>query len=173
MKCERCENFHNGGYGSGRFCSARCARSFSTSINREELNRKVSLTLKGRQGHSKNKGKHWPIDSKIAVNEANRRKNDSLNFDCLSIKEKRKRIFKEQDYKCLVCKITNWNDKKIIFELNHIDGNRENWLRENLEFLCPNCHSQTITDRFVGRKHTTATKELLRQRAYAFWGKTL
>lgn len=30
MKCEKCGKEHDGSYGSGRFCSCHCARSFST-----------------------------------------------------------------------------------------------------------------------------------------------
>lgn len=30
MKCETCGNDHDGSYGSGRFCTAHCARKFST-----------------------------------------------------------------------------------------------------------------------------------------------
>jgi hypothetical protein len=46
MICEKCGKEHNGSYGSGRFCSASCARSYSTSLNRIEINKKVSNTLK-------------------------------------------------------------------------------------------------------------------------------
>lgn len=46
MKCEQCGQEHDGSYGSGRFCSAHCARSFSTSAKRDEINRKVSATLR-------------------------------------------------------------------------------------------------------------------------------
>lgn len=46
MICEKCGKEHNGSYGSGRFCSASCARSYSTSLNRTEINKKVSNTLK-------------------------------------------------------------------------------------------------------------------------------
>lgn len=35
-----------------------------------------------------------------------------------------------------------WNGKFLQLEINHIDGNYLNCLRENLEFICPNCHSQ-------------------------------
>lgn len=35
-----------------------------------------------------------------------------------------------------------WQGKFIQLEVNHIDGNRLNCLRKNLELLCPNCHSQ-------------------------------
>lgn len=45
-KCEYCHKYHTGGYGSGRFCSAKCARGFSTKARREEISEKVSKTLK-------------------------------------------------------------------------------------------------------------------------------
>jgi hypothetical protein len=44
---------------------------------------------------------------------------------------------------CEQCKHTEWNNKPILLELHHIDGNRQNNLLENLQVLCPNCHSQT------------------------------
>ena len=47
--------------------------------------------------------------------------------------------------KCEDCGITEWNNKKISFDLEHIDGNSSNNLLENLKILCPNCHSQTST----------------------------
>ena|SRR6478752_7964906 len=44
---------------------------------------------------------------------------------------------------CNRCSVElEWNGKPIRLEINHIDGN---WLDnriENLEFVCPNCHSQ-------------------------------
>jgi len=34
-------------------------------------------------------------------------------------------------------------DNNSLTEINHIDGNAENCIPENLEILCPNCHSLT------------------------------
>lgn len=45
MICENCGKEHDGSYGSGRFCSCKCARSFSSKVNREETNKKISQTL--------------------------------------------------------------------------------------------------------------------------------
>lgn len=45
--CEFCNCEHTGIYGSGRFCSQKCARAFSTRGKRELINKKVSRTLKG------------------------------------------------------------------------------------------------------------------------------
>ena len=52
-------------------------------------------------------------------------------------------------YKCDICGIKEWHGKKIILELDHINGRRNDNRKENLRFLCPNCHSQTKT--FRGR----------------------
>ena len=49
MICEKCGKEHDGTYGSGRFCSQSCSRSFSSMQNREETNRKVSLKLTRRE----------------------------------------------------------------------------------------------------------------------------
>ena len=56
------------------------------------------------------------------------------------------RFVSERDgYKCNTCKIVEWNGSKLVFELEHIDGNSENNSEDNLELTCPNCHSQTDT----------------------------
>lgn len=44
---------------------------------------------------------------------------------------------------CSCCKISSWNEKPIVLEVEHIDGNSDNNLEDNLTILCPNCHSQT------------------------------
>lgn len=51
------------------------------------------------------------------------------------------------EYKCNKCGINEWQGKKISLELEHINGiNNDNRI-ENLELLCPNCHSITPTFR--------------------------
>ena len=48
-------------------------------------------------------------------------------------------------YHCSVCNISNWNEKEIVLEVDHIDGNHYNNNINNLRLICPNCHSQTET----------------------------
>lgn len=55
------------------------------------------------------------------------------------------------EYKCNICNLTQWNNKYISLDLDHIDGNRNNNLLNNLRLLCPNCHSQTET--YKGKKN--------------------
>ena len=67
----------------------------------------------------------------------------------------RKRIkkFNILPYKCFECGIGDvWNHKKISLQLDHINGKNTDHRLYNLRWLCPNCHSQTLT--YVGRnKH--------------------
>lgn len=45
--------------------------------------------------------------------------------------------------KCEVCGITEWQGKSITIEVHHINGDNTDNRLENLQLLCPNCHSQT------------------------------
>jgi len=65
------------------------------------------------------------------------------------MENKRRRVFEEQKYCCNKCGISEWFSKPISLELEHKDGNNLNNTRENLEGLCPNCHS--ITETWRGR----------------------
>ena len=59
----------------------------------------------------------------------------------------------EQDNKCAICGINNiWNDKPVIFVLDHIDGNADNNNRDNLRLVCPNCDSQLDTFKSKNKK---------------------
>lgn len=57
----------------------------------------------------------------------------------------RRYLTETHGYKCSCCSISEWNGKSIVLEIDHIDGNSENNIPENLRFICPNCHSQTDT----------------------------
>jgi 5-methylcytosine-specific restriction endonuclease McrA len=54
-----------------------------------------------------------------------------------------------KDGTCERCGIAEWRDQAISLALHHINGDRLDNRIENLELLCPNCHSQT--DTFSGR----------------------
>jgi Zn finger protein HypA/HybF involved in hydrogenase expression len=65
------------------------------------------------------------------------------------------RLIKEEiiKNKCFKCDITEWQGEPLVLELNHIDGNRHNHNLNNLQLLCPNCHSQTKNFRGKNKKN--------------------
>lgn len=86
--CENCNTEIDGSFGSGRFCSTKCARSFSTKGKRKEINKKVKQKLTGRklteEHKSKLKGSNngkW-VDGK-SLNKINyRRRSDRFCNSC-------------------------------------------------------------------------------------------
>jgi Zn finger protein HypA/HybF involved in hydrogenase expression len=48
-------------------------------------------------------------------------------------------------YKCECCGISDWQGKKLVLQVDHINGDPYNDSPENLRLICPNCHSQTST----------------------------
>lgn len=49
MICEKCSSDHDGSYGSGRFCSEKCSRGFSTIKLRNHINYRVSKKFSERR----------------------------------------------------------------------------------------------------------------------------
>ena len=101
-KCENCESKHDGNYGSGRFCSSKCSRGFSTKSKRKEINEKVSKTLIGRipseetkKKLSENNPKYW-LGKKISketikkIKEGRKKHIGKINpnKECKNCKEK-------------------------------------------------------------------------------------
>ena len=52
-------------------------------------------------------------------------------------------IFLSKENKCEICDASTWLGKPLKLELHHVDGNRNNNLIDNIQLLCPNCHSYT------------------------------
>lgn len=65
-----------------------------------------------------------------------------------NIKSLKNRLINEgkMEYKCAKCGNTgNWLGQSLSLQLDHINGNPNDHRLSNLQFLCPNCHSQTET----------------------------
>ncbi len=58
-------------------------------------------------------------------------------------------IFEKYNFSCAICSWgeTNPYTNKVPVEIDHIDGNSENNVEENLRLICPNCHSLTASFR--------------------------
>jgi hypothetical protein len=67
-----------------------------------------------------------------------------------------------REYRCEAdgCSIKGeWLSKTIILEVNHKNGNWLDDRPENVEFNCPNCHSQTVN--YCGKKGVTEPRDLI------------
>jgi 5-methylcytosine-specific restriction endonuclease McrA len=156
MKCENCGSEHEGSYGSGRFCSSKCARGFSTKNSREDINEKVRQKLRGVPSGRKGQPNKYvftkeSIQKGVETKKLNQEiKKQTLPTENLSKKLRKELITEEQGNKCLICGLSpEWNGLPLAFHLDHIDGDNTNNIRTNLRIICPNCHSQTST--YCGR----------------------
>jgi len=147
MICENCGKDHDGLYGSGRFCSSKCARGFSTKANREEINRKVSIKL---GGDGKITQAERQEKQQLASHASYIRKVEASSILDLS-KRTAEKIFRRMGLGCSRC---GWNED--VCDLHHIIPKKEGGSDDhiNLSYLCPNCH------RLAGN-HKIDPKELI------------
>lgn len=157
-QCPKCNKEHNN---SGLYCSRSCANSRVWS---KEINESRSAKLAGR---TVSRGPMNLDKWRANIKQAWLDKYNATPFAELGMENRRRRVFEEQNYSCNKCGISEWQGFKISLELEHKDGNTTNNVRENLEGLCPNCHS--ITDTWRGRNKpakngvTEVTDEFLLQ----------
>ena len=162
MICEFCNSENDGLYGSGRFCSEKCARGYATLNKREDINQRVSKKLKGklhpRKNHIWTKEERKIHSQKIKSVYEKRILNTP--FEKLGRGAQKKFLFKMQDEKCARCKqFFIWLGKPLMQELHHIDGDDKNRTLKNSELLCPNCHSITDNYMFKNRHHKQESKD--------------
>ena len=161
--CENCSKEHDGEFGSGRFCCQSCASGFSTKSKRKEINEKVSKKMKGRSvgsakiGYDKEK---WYVSCLITWQKNKELRKENTPFHEWPLATIREHIFDEQNGCCNKCGLDKWLEELITLELEHKDGNNKNNTRENLEFLCPNCHSMTVTWRGRNKNKNNGKKRV-------------
>jgi len=135
--CENCEKEHNGEYGSGRFCSSKCARCFSTKEKRQEINKKVSETLF--KTFNDGLSLQQVIQRKIKEKHASyvRETEVTTIFDLSS--RTVSKIFKRLKLPCSYC---GWYHIDVVCDFHHIIERKNGGSNEhdNITYVCPNCH---------------------------------
>lgn len=62
---------------------------------------------------------------------------------------------------CFECNLgSTWQNKTLVLQLEHVDGNSDNNFPQNLKLLCPNCHTQTefFSRNGMGSRYKKITK---------------
>ena len=132
-----------------KYCSSTCA----AKVNNQNVSRRKTITKKciecgdlispnnkdfcSRKCRTINKEKHYFINIEKGVYVFNTKQTEE--------KWVKKYLIKKHGEKCIKC---GWCEKHLItnnipIQMNHIDGNSDNNKLNNVELLCPNCHSLT------------------------------
>ena len=191
--CLECHNEITSEYGL-KFCSSSCAAKYNNRIyhKRKKINdcstkekEKVNPKTRAKRTYEKictNCEKVYTTtikNSKYCSSECSCEHKHKLAYEeFLANPEKycnggytpknfKNDILKEQGGICAIdgCNQTPWhNGKKLVFVLDHIDGDCANNRRENLRMICPNCDSQLDTFKSKNKKssRTNYWKEYLR-----------
>lgn len=122
--------------GTSYAAAKRAIKRFHISISHFDPKQSTRIS---RQTMSTING-HYPLD--VVLTE-----NSSYNKHSL-----RKRLIKEQliPYQCKCGNVGEWLGEPLTLQLEHKNGDNKDNRLCNLEFLCPNCHTQTPT---WGRKN--------------------
>lgn len=83
-------------------------------------------------------------DKKISLSDILEGLHPQYQSNKLRIRLLQEKIF---EHKCSNCNLSEWLNKPIPLELEHINGKSSDHRLENLTLLCPNCHSFTSTYR--------------------------
>lgn len=117
IACENCNKDHDGSYGSGRFCSIKCSRGFSTKNKRKEINEKISKSLKGHPGWNKGVYGKCSEETLKKLSESSKKYWGSLNSEQKNKKfESLRNLAGKSKYKkCKIC-----NDIKEILHFSRL-----------------------------------------------------
>jgi hypothetical protein len=136
MNCLRCGKEHDGSFGSGKFCSEYCANKRSQA---KLKNDKLNL---------------WLESGKLEI--VGRPRGYVREY-----------IEKEQLGLCAICGLKQeWNNKKLVFVLDHINGNAKDHNRNNLRLVCPNCDSQLDTFKRKNKNSKRVEDKIYRKKYY-------
>lgn len=151
-----------------------------SSVTKTEILKKLNMGTGG--GHFRQLNmliKYYNIDTSHLLGQAWLRGKTHYHRNRLSLEEimvvnstygsseLRKRLIKEELLKniCNECgQLPEWNGKPLTLQLDHINGDHSDNRKDNLQILCPNCHTQTETWGTKRFKQTKTPKPIIEWR---------
>ena len=128
------------------------------SYSKAEVLRKLGLADKGSNFSNLNKwlekheidcshftGQLWNKGKSTPINDLEDILKPNTNYSSNRLKDRLVETGLKEN-KCEVCGQTaEWCGKPLVLQLHHLDGDHYNNSIENLQIICPNCHTQTDT----------------------------
>lgn len=140
MNCLNCNNETS----NPKFCNASCSAIFNNTSNhwrkQHGIIKNIPQCLNCGDECKKNASKFCSKECHIEYKMLS-----AISNSTASHKTTKKYLLAKFGNICNICGITEWNNKIIKMELEHINGNSEDNTLDNVCLICPNCHSQTDT----------------------------
>lgn len=157
---------------NGTFCSQSCAASFNNlgtcknpnGIGLDKARKSRIKNLKGSIGNKKYKPKRQyrpRLRTNKCINCENSASKNAkycstrcqMDYQLeariasgeFSARTAKRYLLKHSGHICSMCDLSEWNNRPIPIEIDHINGNSSDNSLSNLRLLCPNCHAQTVT----------------------------
>lgn len=138
---------------AGAAIDARCARRYDWAAVQAHYDRGHTLSeCRARFGFTRQTW-HAAVKRGAIVPRPTRLPDDEF-FAAATFRSRtylKKRLIRDghRQPRCERCGLEEWQGRPLSIALHHLNGDRDDNRLENLQLLCPNCHSQT--DSFSGR----------------------
>ncbi len=144
--CNNCGKEYSSRDYRSKYCSRSCAASFNNKgINRHKTNKICSFCVNCGKLVGRNSSKYCSnkcMQDFIFEKRFERYLMCNFSFGIVILKRILVDLYENE---CQECGIDSWNGKKIVLDIEHIDGDSNNNDFLNLSLLCQNCHAQTET----------------------------